>query len=117
MTVEYRWAGNEYERLRALAVELVRRRVNVIATEGQPWRTRRKDGDYDNSDRVPDGRRPRQIGVGRQSESDGDLTGVTTLNTELTPKRVEVLRELVPTTTIMAVLVNPTNIRLTSRSN
>jgi putative ABC transport system substrate-binding protein len=32
VTVEYRWAGNEYERLRALAVELVRRRVNVIAT-------------------------------------------------------------------------------------
>jgi putative ABC transport system substrate-binding protein len=39
----------------------------------------------------------------------GNLTGITTLNTEITPKRVEVLRELVPTTTIMAVLVNPTN--------
>jgi hypothetical protein len=34
----------------------------------QPWRTRREDSGYDNSDRVPDGRRPRQIGVGRQSE-------------------------------------------------
>jgi putative ABC transport system substrate-binding protein len=39
----------------------------------------------------------------------GNLTGITTLNTEITPKRVEVLRELVPMTTIMAVLVNPTN--------
>jgi hypothetical protein len=39
----------------------------------------------------------------------GNLTGITTLNTEITPKRVEILRELVPTTTIMAVLVNPTN--------
>jgi putative ABC transport system substrate-binding protein len=39
----------------------------------------------------------------------GNLTGITTLNTEITPKRVEVLRELVPTTKIMAVLVNPTN--------
>jgi ABC-type uncharacterized transport system substrate-binding protein len=39
----------------------------------------------------------------------GNLTGITTLNTEITPKRVQVLRELVPTTTTMAVLVNPTN--------
>ena len=39
----------------------------------------------------------------------GNLTGITTLNTEITPKRVEVLREMVPTTTNMAVLVNPTN--------
>ena len=39
----------------------------------------------------------------------GNLTGITTLNTEITPKRIELLRELVPTTTIMAVLVNPTN--------
>jgi ABC-type uncharacterized transport system substrate-binding protein len=39
----------------------------------------------------------------------GNLTGITTLNTEITPKRVEVLRELLPTTTTMAVLVNPIN--------
>jgi ABC-type uncharacterized transport system substrate-binding protein len=39
----------------------------------------------------------------------GNLTGVTTLNLEMTPKRLEVLRELLPTTTSMAVLVNPTN--------
>ena len=39
----------------------------------------------------------------------GNVTGVTTLNLEMTPKRLEVLRELLPTTTSMAVLVNPTN--------
>ena len=111
VAVEYRWAGNEYERLTALAAELVRRRVNVIAAGScQPCRTRRKDSDHDNSDRVPHGRQPRRIGACRQSEPAGRQSHRHhDLNTEITPKRVEVLRELVPTTTIMAVLVNPTN--------
>jgi putative ABC transport system substrate-binding protein len=111
VAVEYRWAGNEYERLTALAAELVRRRVSVItagssslaavaaktATTTIPivFLTR---GD------------PVKLGlVASLNRPGGNVTGVTTLNTEVTPKRFELLRELVRTTTIMAVLVNPTN--------
>ena len=111
VTVEYRWAGNEYERLRALAVELVRRRVNVIATGSSSVGVLAAKTA---TTTIPIvflmGGDPVRLGlVASLNRSDGNLTGVTTLNTELTPKRVEVLRELVPTTTIMAVLVNPTN--------
>jgi putative ABC transport system substrate-binding protein len=111
VTVEYRWAGNEYERLRALAVELVRRRVNVIATGSASLGVLAAKTA---ATTIPIvflmGGDPVRLGlVASLNRSDGNLTGVTTLNTELTPKRVEVLRELVPTTTIMAVLVNPTN--------
>ena len=111
VTVEYRWAGNEYERLRALAVELVHRRVNVIATGSSSVGVLAAKTA---TTTIPIvflmGGDPVRLGlVASLNRSDGNLTGVTTLNTELTPKRVEVLRELVPTTTIMAVLVNPTN--------
>ena len=111
VTVEYRRAGNEYERLRALAVELVRRRVNVIATGSSSLGVLAAKTA---ATTIPIvflmGGDPVRLGlVASLNRSDGNLTGVTTLNTELTPKRVEVLRELVPTTTIMAVLVNPTN--------
>ena len=111
VTVEYRRAGNEYERLRALAVELVHRRVNVIATGSSSLGVLAAKTA---ATTIPIvflmGGDPVRLGlVASLNRSDGNLTGVTTLNTELTPKRVEVLRELVPTTTIMAVLVNPTN--------
>jgi putative ABC transport system substrate-binding protein len=111
VTVEYRWAGNEYERLRALAVELVRRRVNVIATgSSSVGILAAKTATTTIPIVFLMGGDPVRLGlVASLNRSDGNLTGVTTLNTELTPKRVEVLRELVPTTTIMAVLVNPTN--------
>jgi len=53
---------------------------------------------------------PVQFGlVASLNRPGGNLTGITTLNLEMTPKRLQVLRELLPTTTIMAVLVNPTN--------
>jgi putative ABC transport system substrate-binding protein len=59
---------------------------------------------------------PVKLGVvARLNRPGGNLTGITTLNTEITPKRVEVLRELVPTATMMAVLVNPTNNPATRR--
>jgi hypothetical protein len=68
VAVEYRWAGNEYERLTALAAELVRRRECDRHWKCQRCRTRGKGSDHHNSDRVPDGRRPRQIGACCQSE-------------------------------------------------
>jgi putative ABC transport system substrate-binding protein len=109
--VEYRWAGNDYERVTTLAAELARRRVNVIVTGSASigiLAAKRA------TSTIPIvflmGGDPVRLGfVASLSRTGGNLTGVTTLNTEMTPKRVEVLRELVPTTTTMAVLVNPTN--------
>jgi len=111
VTVEYRWAGNEYERLTALAVELVRRRVNVIATGSASLAVLAAKTA---TTTIPIvflmGGDPVRLGVVTSlNRPGGNLTGITTLNTEITPKRVEVLRELVPTTTSMAVLVNPAN--------
>src|SRR5262245_19813831 len=111
VAVEYRWAGNEYERLTALAAELIRRRVNVIATGSASLAVLAAKTV---TTTIPIvflmGGDPVKLGlVASLNRPGGNLTGITTLNTEITPKRVEVLRELVPTTTIMAVLVNPTN--------
>src|SRR6516225_8312938 len=111
VAVEYRWAGNEYERLTALAAELVRRRVNVIATGSASLAVLAAKTV---TTTIPIvflmGGDPVKLGVvASLNQPGGNLTGITTLNTEITPKRIEVLRELVPTTTTMAVLVNPTN--------
>jgi putative ABC transport system substrate-binding protein len=111
VAIEYRWAGNEYERLTALAAELVHRRVNVIATGSSSVGVLAAKTA---TTTIPIvflmGGDPVKLGlVASLNRPGGNLTGITTLNTEITPKRVEVLRELVPTTTTMAVLVNPTN--------
>jgi putative tryptophan/tyrosine transport system substrate-binding protein len=111
VAVEYRWAGNEYERLTALAAELARRPVNVIATGSASLAAvAAKTATRTIPIVFLMGGDPVKLGlVASLNRPGGNLTGITTLNTEITPKRVEVLRELVPTTTIMAVLVNPTN--------
>jgi ABC-type uncharacterized transport system substrate-binding protein len=111
VAVDYRWAGSEYERLMALAAELVRRRVNVIATGSASLAA---IAAKTATTTIPIvflmGGDPVKLGlVASLNRPGGNVTGITTLNTEITPKRVEVLRELVPKTTIMAVLVNPTN--------
>jgi putative ABC transport system substrate-binding protein len=111
VSVEYRWAGSEYERLTALAAELVRRQVNVIVTGSASLAVLAAKTA---TTTIPIvflmGGDPVKLGlVASLNRPGANLTGITTLNTEITPKRVEVLRELVPTTAIMAVLVNPTN--------
>jgi putative ABC transport system substrate-binding protein len=111
VAVEYRWAGNEYERLTALAAELVRRRVSVITAGSTSLAAVAAKAA---TTTIPivflTGADPVKLGlVASLNRPGGNVTGVTTLNLEMTPKRLEVLRELVPTTTIMAVLVNPTN--------
>ena len=111
VAVEYRWAGNHYERLTALAAELVRRRVSVITAGSTSLAAVAAKAA---TTTIPivflTGADPVKLGlVASLNRPGGNVTGVTTLNLEMTPKRLEVLRELVPTTTIMAVLVNPTN--------
>ena len=111
VTIEYRWAEGQYNRLPALAADLVRRRVNVIATGSNIIAaTAAKTATQTipivfltGSDPVKDGF------VTSLNQPGGNLTGVTTLNVEIGPKRFEVLRELLPTATTLAVLINPNN--------
>jgi putative ABC transport system substrate-binding protein len=100
VAVEYRWAGNEYERLTALAVELARRPVNVIATGSASLAVlAAKTATRTIPIVFLMGGDPVRLGlVASLNRPGGNLTGITTLNTEITPKRLEVLRELVPAT-------------------
>jgi putative tryptophan/tyrosine transport system substrate-binding protein len=111
VTIEYRWALGQYDRLPALTDDLVRRRVNVIATGSATLAVVAAKAA---TTTIPvvflTGADPvKERFVASLSRPGGNLTGVTTLNVEIEPKRLEVLRELLPTTTIMALLVNPIN--------
>ena len=111
VAIEYRWAENQYDRLPELAAELVRRRVSVITTGSASLAALAAKAATTTLPIVfLMGSDPVQFGlVASLNRPGGNLTGITTLNLEMTPKRLQVLRELLPTTTIMAVLVNPTN--------
>jgi putative ABC transport system substrate-binding protein len=110
VAIEYRWAERDYQRLPALADDLVRRRVDVIAATGGPAALAAKAA----SATVPIVFRlatdPIAAGlVASLSRPGGNVTGVTSLNLEVGSKRLEFLHEMVPAATIMATLVNPTN--------
>jgi len=111
VAIEYRWAENQYDRLPELAAELVRRRVSVITTGSSTLAALAAKAATTTLPIVfLMGADPVQFGlVASLNRPGGNLTGITTLNLEMTPKRLQVLRELLPTTTIMAVLVNPAN--------
>jgi ABC-type uncharacterized transport system substrate-binding protein len=109
VAVEYRWAENQYDRVPAMALELVDRRVAVIVAS-TPGVLAIKAAITTIPIVFTTASDPVQIGlVASLSRPGGNVTGVTTLGAELVQKRVELLHELVPTATNIALLVNPTN--------
>jgi putative ABC transport system substrate-binding protein len=108
VAIEYRWAESRYDRLPDLAGDLVGRGVNVIVANGPAIQAAKTA-----TTTIPigffAGGDPIKLGlVASLAQPGGNLTGVTNLGTELGPKRLELLHELVPVATSFAVLVNPT---------
>jgi putative ABC transport system substrate-binding protein len=108
VAIEYRWAENHPERLSALAAELVRRRVAVITAMGSATTVEAKAATSTIPIVFNVGDDPVRLGlVASIARPGGNLTGVNFFTAELTAKRLEFLRELIPEAVRVAVLVNP----------
>jgi ABC-type uncharacterized transport system substrate-binding protein len=111
LAIEYRWAEGRYDRLPALAADLVGRKVDVIVTGGgTPTVLAAKSATstipivFSSGDPVERGL------VASLARPGGNLTGVSNMSPELNSKRLELLSELVPQASVIALLVNPNNL-------
>ena len=111
VALEYRWAENQNNRLPALAADLARRQVTVITAPGS---TPAAMAAHAATTTIPivfgTGTDPVQLGlVTSWNRPGGNITGVSNLSVEVAAKRLELLHQVVPTATTMALLVNPTS--------
>lgn len=111
VAIEYQWAQGQYDRLPALASDLVHRQVTVIAaTGGIPSALAAKAATSTIPIVFVAGSDPIKFGVVTSlSRPERNLTGLTAFTSELVPKRLELLHEVVKKDTGIALLVNPTN--------
>jgi putative tryptophan/tyrosine transport system substrate-binding protein len=113
VAIEYRWAEGRNDRLPALAADLVRHKVGVLAAPGSLASALAAKAATSTIPVVFEtGADPVAAGlVGGLSRPGGNVTGVSSLNAEVGPKRLQLLHELLPAATAFALLVNPTNPR------
>ena len=110
VAIEYRWAEGRVEQLPALAADLVRSEVSVIATATTPAALAAKAATKTIPIVFEMSGDPVQLGlVASLDRPGGNVTGVTNMNIQITPKRLQLLHEVIPTAKVMALLVNPAN--------
>jgi putative tryptophan/tyrosine transport system substrate-binding protein len=110
VAIEYRWAEGRNDRLPAMVADLVDRHVAVIAAMSTPATLAARAATKTIPIVFEIGNDPVRLGlVASLSHPGGNLTGVTQTNDEVEPKRLQLLHEMVPDASVMALLVNPTN--------
>jgi putative ABC transport system substrate-binding protein len=111
VAIEYRWADGHYDRLPAMAVDLVGRKVDLIAASGgPPSALAAKNATSTIPIVFVGGDDPVATGlVASLARPGGNLTGISMLTTDLNTKRFELLSELIPQAKVIALLVNPNN--------
>jgi putative ABC transport system substrate-binding protein len=117
VAIEARWANGQYERLPAMAAELVKLQPAVIVAFSTPAAKAAKAATATIPVVFTTNRDPVQIGlVASLNRPGGNMTGSTNLAVEVEPKLLELLHEALPAAKIMALLVNPTNTETVSRN-
>ena len=110
VAIEFRWAEGRYDRLPSLLADLVKRQVSVLAATTTPGALAAKAA----TNSIPivfatDGDPVRLGLLASLNRPGGNVTGVTQLNVEVAPKRVELAHELIPAARTIALLINPAN--------